>query len=86
MRVTNVYFSKIIKIENRLREFNFRKLPNTNNNFHVDVTDDRGQRIMFTMYSDADHTWRISNNEVPGWIQYAQNLLGQLIDNETSTN
>ena len=35
MQITNIYFSKIIKLENRLREFNFRKLPNTNNNFHV---------------------------------------------------
>jgi iron only hydrogenase large subunit-like protein len=85
MQITNIYFSKIIKLENRLREFNFRKLPNTNNNFHVDVTDDRGQRIMFTMYPDAEHTWHISTTEVPGWIHYAQNILGQLIENKTTS-
>ena len=51
----------------------------------MDVTDDRGQRIMFTMYPDAEHTWHISTSEVPQWIHYAQNILGQLIENEVSS-
>ena len=85
MQVTNIYFSKIIKLDNRLREFNFRKLPNTENNYHVDVTDDRGHRIMFTMYPDAENTWHISSPEVPQWIQFAQGMLGELIESETTT-
>ena len=84
MMATNIYFTKIIKLENRLREFNFRKLPNTDNNYHVDVTDDRGKRFMFRMFTDAEQTWHISTAEVPQWVQYAQNILGQLIENETA--
>ena len=49
MKATNIYFSKIVKMGERLREFNFRKIPSTDNEFHVDVTDDRGNRHMFIL-------------------------------------
>jgi hypothetical protein len=82
MQPTNIYFTKIIKLENRLREFNFRKLPNTANNYHVDVTDDRGNRFMFHMFPDAEQSWHFSTTELPQFVHYAQNILGQLIENE----
>jgi hypothetical protein len=85
MQATNIYFTKLIKLENRVREFNFRKLPNTVNNYHVDVTDDRGERFMFRMFPNAEQSWQLSTNELPQWVQYANNILGQLIENETAT-
>ena len=83
MQSNHLFFTKVIKLGDRLREFNFRKLPNTNNNFHVDVTDDRGVRFIFKMYPDAQKSWQISNMELPQWVQTANNILGQLIENET---
>lgn len=83
MQSSHLFFTKVIKLGNRLREFNFRKLPNTDNNFHVDVTDDRGVRFMFKMYPDTQQSWQISNLEMPEWIQHANKILGQLIENET---
>jgi hypothetical protein len=79
MQVTNVYFSKIIKVGERLREFNFRKLPNTTNSFHVDVTDDRGQRIIFTMFLDEERNWKISSQNLPLWVSLAEGSLASII-------
>lgn len=83
MQATNICFFKIIKIGDRLREFNFRKLPNTENHFHVDVTDDQGRRHMFTLYKDNEGNWK-SQQELPLWIKFSENLLGNVIDEETS--
>jgi len=38
---------------------------------------------MFKMYPDAQQSWQISNIELPQWVQTANNILGQLIENET---
>lgn len=80
MQVTNVYFSKIIKVGDRLREFNFRKLPGAVNSFHVDVTDDRGQRIIFTMFKDEENSWKIASQNLPLWVNYAEGSLAEIIN------
>jgi hypothetical protein len=46
----NVQFSKLIKAEGRLREFNFRKSNGIGGPvYHVDVSDDRGNRYYINM-------------------------------------
>ena len=46
----NVQFSKLIKAEGRLREFNFRKSNGIAGPvYHVDVSDDRGNRYYINM-------------------------------------
>jgi hypothetical protein len=46
----NIQFTRTIKADNRLREFNFRKLGGLQEGvFTIDVVDDRGNRIMFKM-------------------------------------
>ena len=73
----NIHFTKLIKTGDRLREFNFRKLPgNTDRMFHVDVPDDRGNRIVFKMQKHENDNWRIVDQSLPTWI----------IDNETRLN
>lgn len=84
MQVTNVYFSKIIKVGERLREFNFRKLPNAANRFHVDVTDDRGLRIIFTMFRDEERNWKITSQNLPLWVNYAEASLAAIIEENYS--
>ena len=47
----NIKFKKLIKEDGRLREFNFRKVNGIREElFTVEVSDDRGNRIMFKMH------------------------------------
>jgi len=85
MQATNISFSKLVKIDDYVREVNFRKLPNTDNKYHVDVTDDRGHRIMFTMHKDAENRWQFSSQQLPVWLQFSENKLGELIEQEPNS-
>ncbi len=76
----NIQFTKIVKTEGRLREFNFRKLGGVNEGiFTVDVVDDRGNRIMFRMQKE-DNQWRIIAQSLPSWITNAEQNFHDLIE------
>jgi len=80
--VKNIQFTRTIKADNRLREFNFRKLGGLQEGiFTVDVVDDRGNRIMFRMQKD-DNTWRIVNQPLPEWIISSERVFNDLIEEE----
>lgn len=82
MRILNTHFTKLIKTNDRLREFNFRKLPSpTDNLFHVDVSDDRGNRLIFKMQKDASG-WKIIDEVLPNWIYDTEMKLNEAIENE----
>jgi len=67
----NVQFSKLIKAEGRLREFNFRKSNGIGGPvYHVDVSDDRGNRYYINMLSE-DNIWTVQEKNLPPWIQEA---------------
>lgn len=77
----NIYFSKIIKAGERLREFNFRQLSHDQNaSYHVDVNDDKGNRIIFSMYKNAEGKWRTSAQKLPLWIHNAELILSDAIE------
>jgi hypothetical protein len=79
----NVHFTKLVKTNDRLREFNFRLLPgHSNNMFHVDVPDDRGNRIMFKMQKHENNHWRIVDTHLPLWISEYEQRLNDLIEEE----
>jgi hypothetical protein len=79
----NIHFTKLIKTGDRLREFNFRMLPGTSNNlFHVDVPDDRGNRIMFKMQKQESNQWRLVDQSLPGWITDNEQRLNDQIEEE----
>ena len=79
----NIQFTKIVKEEGRLREFNFRKLGGTNEGiFTVDVVDDRGNRIMFRMQKTGDSHWHFLHPNMPGWIMEAETGLDKIIEDE----
>lgn len=65
-----IHFSRLVKIDGRLREFNFKK----NNSagpyvFDIDTADDRGNRIFFKLHKN-DNSWEItSKQELPNWIE-----------------
>ncbi len=78
----NIQFSKLVKTEGRLREFNFRKSnPNGTVLFFVDVTDDRSNRIIFQMIKDNE-SWKIQPQLLPDWIVKNENKFHELIENE----
>jgi hypothetical protein len=78
----NVHFTKLVRTTERLREFNFRLLPNTSNSLlHVDVPDDRGNRIQFRMQKEGNG-WRIVDQDVPAWVTNNEGPLNEAIQEE----
>lgn len=76
------HFTKLVKAGGKLREFNFRKLPNSADLFHVDVSDDRGNRIIFKANKD-DGTWKIQEQGLPKWVYDAEPSLQDAIESST---
>jgi hypothetical protein len=81
--VKNIQFTKVLKAEGRMREFNFRK-PNGREQAltTVDVSDDRGHRIIFTMQKDDKEQWKIVPQPLPAWIMQLETKLSELIEEE----
>jgi hypothetical protein len=81
----NIHFTKLVKTADRLREFNFRMLPGSSNSlFHVDVPDDRGNRIVFKMQRQEDR-WRIVDQNLPTWIIDNEERLNDQIEEEAAS-
>jgi hypothetical protein len=79
----NIQFSKLIKAEGRLREFNFRKVNGLHEElFTVDVSDDRGNRIMFKMRKDGDEWLIIAEQPIPDWIRTSSSRFNEAIEEE----
>jgi hypothetical protein len=77
----NIAFTKLVKCDDRQREYNFRKLPGTDENlFHVDVSDDRGNRIIFKMHKENGGQWQIVDQNLPQFIKNAEPQLHEVIE------
>ncbi|MFN8251367.1 MAG: hypothetical protein U0V75_05740 [Ferruginibacter sp.] len=81
----NVQFTKLMKAEGRLREFNFRRYGNALQKtlFSIDTTDDRGNRIVFDMCKQED-SWRIAQTQLPIWILENENNFRLVIETEAN--
>jgi hypothetical protein len=80
----NIQFSCNIKAASSLKEFNFRKLPNTSDPIYkIDVSDERGSRHFFSMQL-VDGQWKIQGPLVINWILDAEPLLGEAIEQQES--
>jgi hypothetical protein len=78
----NVHFTKLVKIADRLREFNFRRVPDPSEQlFHVDVSDDRGNRIVFRLRKEGAE-WHIAEQGLPQWLYPTENKLNEVISEE----
>lgn len=79
----NIQFTKLIKAEGRLREFNFRNhlSPVQKDICSVNVTDDRGNRIIFEMQK-KESGWKIVQSQLPPWIMENEDNFKQLIEEE----
>ncbi|MBC7851082.1 MAG: hypothetical protein H7Y31_15170 [Chitinophagaceae bacterium] len=80
--IKNIQFTKLIKADGRLREFNFRKLGGLNEGiFTIDVSDDKGNRIMFRMQKE-DGRWKIVQQPLPAWVHRAEETFHEMIEEE----
>lgn len=80
--VRNVQFTKMVKANGRLKEFNFRKIKKDDQElFTVDVSDDRGNRIIFSMEKSDGH-WAIREAALPEWVTENESKLSDLIIEE----
>jgi hypothetical protein len=81
--IRNIQFTKLLKVDGRLREFNFRKLTGLNEGLiTVDVSDDRGNRLMFTMQKNGSDYIFHNAPPLPEWVQRNEQTLSDLIDAE----
>lgn len=82
----NLQFTKHIKAEGRLREFNFTRHTGIREGlFTVDVVDDRGNRLIFEMKQNATN-WLITNKNLPQWIMNCNAILQEEIETELRNN
>jgi hypothetical protein len=82
LSVKNVQFTRLLKAEGILREFNFRrKVIEGKMIFNVDVTDDRANRIFFDM-EKQDDVWKLRQQQLPNWITKSEKELHVLIEQE----
>jgi hypothetical protein len=78
----NIHFTKLVKVNGRLKEFNFRKLGGPNEGlFTVDVSDDRGNRLLFRMQKEQEN-WKILPQQLPTWVMDKENTFHDLIEEE----
>ena len=79
----NIQFSKLIKADGRLREFNFRKVNGlVEELFTVDVSDDRGNRLMFKMRKDGNDWLILADKPMPEWIWSNSPRFNEAIEEE----
>ena len=79
-----VHFTRLIKAGGRLREFNFRKHKQFDEDiFSVDTVDDRGNRILFHMRNRDNSPWTIDPDQpLPAWIVENEEQLREQIGDE----
>jgi len=78
----NIQFTKLVKSDGRLREFNFRRVNGLQEGlFTVDVSDDRGNRIMFRM-EQKEGKWKIQDQPLPDWVKNSEAAFHELIEEE----
>lgn len=81
--IKNIQFTRLAKATDKLREFNFRKTSSApDETFHVDVSDDRSNRIIFKMGKEENGQWKIINKDLPKWVYDAEKQLHELIEEE----
>lgn len=80
--VRMVQFTRLVKADGRLREFNFRKLKSPEAElFSVNVCNERGDRFFFSMQK-KDTQWSIVTTPLPDWIVRNERSLNEAIEDE----
>lgn len=80
----SIHFSKIIKAGDRNREFNFNRTNRSTVGYSVNVPDERGNRIFFSMFQEGG-VWKIAPDVIPAWILHIEEELGKAIEEENKS-
>lgn len=76
----NITFSKLVKMNGRLWEVNYRKLSGGPNLFHADTATLQGDRIQFLIHNDNGSGWRITGLDPASWLNDHVQSLGAAVD------
>lgn len=68
----NIAFTLLIKINGRLREFNFRKRGEIF--YDADTNDERGNRYFFKMVKQEEG-WKLTGDGLPRWLAENEALI-----------
>jgi len=75
-------FSTTIRVNGGVREFNFlRRNSEAVPTYHIDVSDEQGMRHYFSLVRSGDH-WAIPDPAVPLWIQEAEKVLENTVQEQ----
>lgn len=77
----NVAFTLLIKIEGRLKEFNFRK--RNDNLYDANTNDEYSIRYYFQLQKE-DSRWQLSGQSLPGWVLNNQNIIIEALEAKIS--
>ena len=80
--MTNVAFTRLIKVTGRLREFNFRLRPD--GFYDVDVPDERSNRYFFRMVQEGG-AWKMKGENLPVWIGESELLIADVLGSTDTT-
>ncbi|MGK2863016.1 MAG: hypothetical protein ACSLE0_13865 [Chitinophagaceae bacterium] len=75
----NIAFTAHIKINGRIREYNFRKRSPVL--YDTDTSDERGNRFTFSMIKEED-LWKIKDSKLPDWLIKSESLIHAAIVKE----
>ncbi len=80
--VKMVQFTRLVKADERLREFNFKKLKGPEEEvFSVNVCNERGDRLFFNM-EKREGSWAIQPCDLPKWILQNEKKLNEVLEDE----
>jgi hypothetical protein len=81
--IKNMQFSRLVKADGSLKEFNFRKHSDQQGGilFSVDVCDTRNNRIAFKM-QQKESAWKIIQAQLPEWVITNEQIFHQVIEEE----
>lgn len=83
-----IHFSRLVKIDGRLREFNYRKNITVGADvYDVDTADERGNRLFFRLSKENGEWTLTSKQNLPGWItNYQDQLVTELEEGLNENN
>ena len=82
-----IHFSRLVKIDGRLREFNFRKNNTAGNQvYDTDTADDRGNRLFFRLSKESGDWELTSTQNLPDWITGNKEQLVQELEEGLNEN
>ena len=76
-----IQFTLYVKAGDRLREFNFRKLKTNKDTLTVNVINEKGDRVFFSM-EKKENDWELTPINLPEWIEQNKNKINKAVEEE----